>query len=74
MNRYQVNRCVCHEISFREILEYAKIHGLTTAKELQRAHICSTQCKLCLPYVKMVLETEETAFEPGAYLKKEETG
>ncbi len=74
MNRYRVTRCVCHDISFREVLDHAKNNGLTALEELQRANICSTQCKLCLPYVEMVLETEETAFEPGAYLRKEEAG
>lgn len=35
---------------------------LETIKDLQSAEVCSTNCKLCIPYVEKMLKTGETSF------------
>lgn len=70
MSDFLVNRCICHERSFEEIKEYAKEKGYNDLEDLQIDNYCSNGCRICAPYVEMVLETGETAFEPGAYYKR----
>lgn len=74
MSPYFVTRCICHEKEFSEIKEYAEANNLTTVKELQAHKFCSTNCKLCTPYVKLMFETGKTAFKPGEYLKRTNPG
>lgn len=69
MSYLLVNQCICHNKSFIEIKEYAAQEGITDVSELQKADYCSNSCKMCKPYIEMMLETGETAFKPGAYLK-----
>lgn len=59
-----VDRCICHQISFAEVKEIAREKGYTTVKELRVENICSTNCRLCEPYIQQVLETGETIFQP----------
>ncbi|MCC5940230.1 MAG: (2Fe-2S)-binding protein [Balneolaceae bacterium] len=66
-----VDRCICHNILFKEIKRIADERGFTTLEELQDAKISSTSCQLCLPYVKQVLKTGKTSFRPGIYLDEE---
>lgn len=70
MSNFLVNRCICHSRTFEEIKLYANKNGYTDLKELQNKNYCSNSCKMCGPYVEMVLQTGETSFEPGAYYKK----
>ena len=74
MSRFVVTHCICHNRSFEEIKEFAQSKGFTTVKELQVADVCSTNCRMCEPYVEMMFETGETAFEPGAYLEHKTRG
>jgi bacterioferritin-associated ferredoxin len=60
-----VNRCICHNISFEKIREIAVKHEIDSLDELRAMDICSTRCKLCEPYLKQMLRTGETSFEPG---------
>lgn len=69
MSPLLVTHCICHDRSLKEIKEFAEKEGFTEVGELQAAEFCSTNCKMCKPYVELMLETGETAFEPGAYLK-----
>ena len=70
MTELLVTHCICHWKSFEEIKDFASEHGYTTVRELQAADFCSTNCRMCEPYVDLTLKTGETAFEPGAYLKR----
>lgn len=70
MSNFLVNRCICHERTFEEIKQYAEEKGYTELEDLQIDNYCSNGCRICAPYVEMVLETGETAFEPGAYYKR----
>tara|TARA_R110002096_G_scaffold39845_3_gene108664 strand:- start:4132 stop:4347 length:216 start_codon:yes stop_codon:yes gene_type:complete len=67
MSRFLVTRCICHDKSFEEIKGFAQENDITDVRELQALNYCSNSCRLCAPYVEMVLETGETEFTPGAY-------
>jgi len=70
MSRYKINKCICHKRSFNEILEYARNNNYSEIEELKDDKFCSCSCGLCVPYVKLMLETGETEFEPGAYYRR----
>lgn len=65
-----VDRCICRDRSFKEVLEYAKEHELTTTNALEAADFCCTNCKLCEPYIELALETGQTEFVPGAFIRQ----
>jgi len=45
--------CICHDISFKEILSKVQPLGENiTIEKLQELNICATKCKLCIPYIK----------------------
>lgn len=69
MSRLLVTHCICHARSFEEIKEFAAQEGFNKVEELQAINFCSTNCKMCKPYVELMLETDRTGFEPGEYLK-----
>ena len=69
MSKLLVTHCICHARSFDEIKGFVDEQGIVSVEELQAAGVCSTNCKMCKPYVEMLLETGRTAFEPGEYLK-----
>ncbi|MFH5831250.1 hypothetical protein ACG2F4_06150 [Halalkalibaculum sp. DA3122] len=70
MSKYTVEKCICHKRTFQEIKDYARRKGYQDVKSLQAEKYCSCQCGFCIPYIEMVLETGETVFEPGAYLRR----
>lgn len=57
-----VDRCICHRLSFREIKKISEDKGLQTVEELQEKKICATNCRLCVPYLKVLLKTGQTSF------------
>lgn len=62
----RVTKCICHDRSFEEVKKYARQHELNTVEELQERKFCSCGCRMCAPYVELVLATGETSFEPRA--------
>lgn len=61
----RVNRCICHNKMFNEIKSYSQKYNITSVDELQEIGFCSTNCGLCIPYIKAMFETGETEFIPG---------
>jgi len=59
-----VNRCICSNITFREIKDVAEQNGYSSVPELREAGVCALHCRICEPYVEKVLETGEVVFEP----------
>jgi bacterioferritin-associated ferredoxin len=53
-----VTRCVCHDISFREIAG-ANPNSL---EEIASQYGAGTGCQSCIPYLRRMLVTGETAF------------
>ena len=68
MNPYRVTKCVCKNITFKEIKVYAENHDMYSVEELRDAGICSSKCRMCDPYIRMMLKTGEIDFKPGAFL------
>jgi NAD(P)H-nitrite reductase large subunit len=56
MDPTPVDRCVCHNVMFAELL---RLHRETGADldRLQRLTRCGTSCGVCLPYIRVVLTT-----------------
>ena len=59
-----VTRCVCFNKKFSELKSIAQQHNITTIAELQKQIRFCDNCKRCLPYVKLMLETGQTEFKP----------
>lgn len=53
-----VDRCVCHNRSFKDLLALARDKGLD-AEALRKATGCGTSCGLCWPYVRLTIATGE---------------
>ena len=65
-----VDRCICEGRTFSEIKQIAEKESYSTIEELQNNRICSTSCRLCMPYVEVMLKTGETSFEPGSVYRR----
>ena len=66
----KVDQCVCHEITFAEIKRIATEKHLKSVKEIEENRIACTNCKLCVPYVELMLETGETIFDRSVRYRK----
>ncbi len=51
--------CVCNSVSFAEIAA----QGLQTLEEITEQTGAGTTCESCLPYLRKMLRTGQTAFE-----------
>jgi hypothetical protein len=71
-----VDRCVCFDRPFVELLQIARSTGATTLEALQEETDFGLACRICNPYVRRMLRTGTTNFdvllsdadEPGAPL------
>lgn len=70
MGRNKVEKCICHNKTFEEVKAYAKENDISTIEELQERNFCSNSCRLCAPYVEMMLKTGQTEFTPGEPFRK----
>jgi len=57
-----VDRCVCFERTFAELLRVARATGADTLEALQEETEFGFACRMCNPYVRRMLETGETHF------------
>jgi bacterioferritin-associated ferredoxin len=51
-----VDRCVCHAILFRDLIDLACKTG-QDFRALQEATGCGTRCGMCAPYAQVALKT-----------------
>ncbi|RNC80748.1 MAG: hypothetical protein ED559_02780 [Phycisphaera sp.] len=58
-----VTGCVCHDISFEELREIAR-ESKCSFDELSKKTKCCTGCGMCEPYVRLMLRTGQTRFDP----------
>lgn len=56
-----INRCVCTNTTFAELVAIAKRDGLSLPQLAEQTG-CTQGCGLCRPYVKRALETGQTEF------------
>lgn len=51
-------RCICHNISIKEISALVKQGGYSLSK-LQENGVCATKCKLCIPYIEKEINSKQ---------------
>jgi len=54
-----VDRCVCHEVPFTELVRLQREQSLSLDQLMDRTGCC-TGCTSCEPYVKIALATGQT--------------
>ncbi len=59
-----VDRCVCYNRLFSEMQQIMIHNNLKTFDELKHQIQFGENCKLCVPYVKLMIQTGKTEFEP----------
>lgn len=59
-----VDRCVCFNRTFSEIKEISDKYNIKTISELKKYITFGENCRLCIPYVELMLKTGKTEFEP----------
>ena len=59
-----VDRCICFNRTFSEIKIIADKHNIKSISELKKCITFGENCKLCIPYVELMLKTGEIEFEP----------
>jgi bacterioferritin-associated ferredoxin len=57
-----VTRCVCFDVSFERLKALALAEGITDIEALGERIEFGQNCGLCLPYIRLMLETGDTAF------------
>lgn len=58
-----VTHCVCHDLSFAEILAHARAQDISTLKQLVDSGAAGCGCTLCHPYLTVTLDTGQTEFD-----------
>lgn len=59
-----VDRCVCYNTLFSEMQQLILREKISTFEELKKHITFGENCKLCVPYVKLMILTGKTEFEP----------
>ena len=74
MPNQTVDRCVCHQIFFADMLpmiESLKADGNTDEQaildHLRRTTKCTTGCAMCHPYIRQMIRTHQTRFVPLSF-------
>jgi hypothetical protein len=57
-----IDRCVCFDRPFEELLRIADETGAATLEALQEETAFGLACRICNPYVRRMLATRETTF------------
>ncbi len=58
----RVDRCVCFDVSFRELKAYVDETGCDR-EGLTARFGCGRGCAMCVPYIERMLETGRTSFD-----------
>lgn len=63
----KINKCICFN---KDFIELKNCYGdCKNAEELKLKAKCCNRCKLCTPYIDLMLKTGKTEFEIYAYKK-----
>ncbi len=57
-----IDRCICYQKTFASLKQVAEKTESLSIQALQEHSDFGKNCRLCLPYVKRMLETGETVF------------
>ena len=55
-----VEKCVCHDVTFDSLLQWAESRTSTTIDDVRETFGCSSSCGMCRVYIQRALETGET--------------
>lgn len=58
-----INRCICYNKTFKEILAEAYIQNIKTLEEIKLKLNTCNKCKLCNSYIDIGLRTGQTEFK-----------
>jgi NAD(P)H-nitrite reductase large subunit len=58
VNDRPVDHCVCHDVTFAELIRLQQKKG-ATLDELRDETGCGTGCGLCIPYIRVALRLGE---------------
>lgn len=61
--KYPVKKCICFDVTFLEMKNIMKEKGITTIEELKEIKELAGNCKICVPYIKKMIQTGKTEFE-----------
>jgi len=59
----KVTKCVCYDQSFKELKELIDQHKIQTAEELTEYADAGGGCRMCAPYIALVILTGKTEFD-----------
>jgi bacterioferritin-associated ferredoxin len=59
-----IDRCVCFNVPFSTLKEYAIQHSCGL-KGLRAKFGCGRGCALCVPYIRAMLRSGRTSFDPA---------
>lgn len=69
MGHYSVQRCICRRVDFKALKQIARDRGYESVEDFQKEQIAGDGCGLCVPYLREMLKTGKTSFEPGSVYK-----
>lgn len=52
-----VNRCVCHDVAFADILAWSSRREYTSLDDIRRHFGCGNSCATCVPYIRQAMES-----------------
>ena len=58
----RIDRCVCFNVTFAEIRDFAASRVGTTEADVQDRFGCGEKCGTCVPYVRRTIRTGQTVF------------
>ncbi len=58
----RIDRCYCFQRTFAELKAIAQQRKVTSLEGLQQQVAFGLRCRLCLPYVRHMLQTGKTVF------------
>ncbi len=61
--KINITKCICYDTTFEEMKKIMKDRNLKTLDELIMAKTVASNCRLCVPYIKKMIETGETKFD-----------
>ena len=61
--KYEVTKCVCNNISFKEMKIFAVRNEIQSIEGLVNVLQVANDCRLCVPFIKKMLATGKTKFE-----------
>ena len=58
-----VRKCICSDILFSDIKVTADKNGVKNIEDLRKYISFGENCKLCIPYIELMLKTGRTEFD-----------